>query len=196
MAYPAIDAPYGLVPVGLVGGRPMTHGIRQFDIASGYVTSIFNGDAVTMVTDGTVERDAADAAMTPVGVFVGCAYTDPTYGLTFSNKWPGGTVAADAVAYVVDDPDTLFKVAVVSSGTTIGSLAKTDIGANVAMVDNAGVATNGRSRIAISDTTAVTATLPLRIVDLVDETRDSSGGYTEAIVKWNAGHSYNTALGI
>lgn len=196
MAYPTIDAPYGLVPVGLVGSRGYNHGIRQMPIASGYATTIYNGDVVKRVTDGTVERDAADAAMTPVGVFIGCSYTDATYGLTFSNKWPASTVASDAVAYVVDDPDALFKVAVVSSGTTIGDLALTDVGANVAMVDNTGVAANGRSRIAISDTTATTATLPLRIVDVVEETKNSSGGYTEAIVKWNAGHQYGNTTGV
>lgn len=196
MAYPEIEAPYGLVPVGLVGSRSFNHGIRQMPIASGYNTDIFNGDAVTRVTDGSVERDAADAAMTPIGVFVGCSYTDSTYGLTFSNKWPAGTVADDAVAYVVDDPDTLFKVAIVSAGTTIGSMARTDVGANAEMVDNTGIAVNGRSQIAILETSATTATLPLRIIDLVEETRDSSGGYTEAIVKWNAGHQYGNTTGV
>ena len=34
MAYPTIDAPYGLVPVGLIGGRPYTGATRQMKIAS------------------------------------------------------------------------------------------------------------------------------------------------------------------
>lgn len=196
MSYPSVAGPYGLVPIGLVGGRSFNNATRQFRIASGYDTAIFNGDAVTLVTGGTVERDTADAAMTPIGVFVGCSYTDPTFGLTFRNSYPADTVASDIVAYVVDDPNTLFKVAVVSSGTTIGDLAITDIGANVAMVNNAGDAASGRSRIAASDTSATTDTLPLRIVDLVEETKNSSGGYTEAIVKWNAGHQYNNTTGV
>lgn len=90
----------------------------------------------------------------------------------------------------------MFKAAVVSSGTTIGDLAITDIGANVAMVNNAGDTTTGNSKNAISDTSATTATLPLRIVDLVEETRNSSGGYTEALVKWNAGHQFNNTTGV
>ena len=41
MAYPTIDAPYGLKTVGLVGGRPYTGATRQIPIASGYGTGIF-----------------------------------------------------------------------------------------------------------------------------------------------------------
>jgi hypothetical protein len=197
MAYPAVSAPYGLVPVNRLDGLPYAGATRTFKIASGYATSIFNGDAVRLVTGGTIERDAADAAMTPVGVFVGCSYTDPnTKQKLYANYYPASTVASDIEAYVVDDPNVLFKVAVVSSGTTIGDYTLADIGANAALVDNAGVAATGKSRVAVSDTSATTATLPVRIVALVEETRNSSGGYTEALVKWNAGHQYANTTGV
>jgi hypothetical protein len=197
MAYPTVDAPYGLVPVKLLSGTPYAGVTRQFNIASNYGTDIFNGDAVKLITDGTVERDAFDAAMTPIGVFVGCTYTDPnTDQKVFKQYYPANTVASDIKAYVVDATDVLFKVAVVSSGTTIGDLAVTDIGANVAGVDNTGSTTTGNSKSAISDTSATTNTLPFRIVGLVEETTNSSGGYTEAYVKWNAGHAYDNTTGI
>ena len=197
MAYPTISAPYGLVPVKLLSGVPYVGVTRHYGIASAYNTSIFNGDAVKLVTGGTIERDAMDAAMTPIGVFVGCSYTDPTLGYkVFSQYYPANTVASDIQAYVVDATDVLFKVAVVSSGTTIGDLAITDIGANVAGVDNTGDSATGNSKCAISDTSATTATLPFRIVGLVDETKNASGGYTEAYVKWNDGHQFNNTLGV
>ena len=197
MAYPTIDAPYGLVPVKLLSGTPFAGVTRQYSIASGYATSIFNGDAVKLVTGGTVERDTFDAAMTPIGVFLGCTFTDPnTSQLTFKQYYPASTAASDIVAYVVDATDVLFKAAVVSSGTTIGDLAITDIGANVAGVDNTGSTVTGNSKCAISDTSATTNTLPFRIVELVEETKNSSGGYTEAYVKWNAGHMFNDTTGI
>ncbi len=41
-----------------------------------------------------------------------------------------------------------------------------------------------------------TNTLPFRIVGLVEETKNSSGGYTEAYVKWNAGHQYSNTTGV
>ena len=197
MAYPSVNGPYGLIPVKLLSGVPFVGVTREYSIASAYDTSIFNGDAVTLVTGGTVERDTADAAMTPIGVFLGCSYTDPTLGYkVFSQYYPADTAASDIKAIVADGTDILFKVAVVSSGTTIGDLAITDIGANVAMVNNTGDTTTGNSKNAISDTSATTATLPLRIVDLVEETRNSSGGYTEALVKWNAGHQFNNTTGV
>ena len=168
MAYPTVSGPYGLVPVKLLSGSPFVGVTRHFKIASGYATAIFYGDAVKLVTGGTVERDTFDAAMTPVGVFLGCTYTDPNLGYkVFRQSYPASTVASDIEAYVVDATDVLFKAAVVSSGTTIADLAQTDIGANVAGVDNTGDSTSGNSRCAISDTSATTNTLPFRIVGLV-----------------------------
>lgn len=197
MAYPAVDGPYGLVPVKLLSGSPFMGVMRHYQIASGYGTAIFQGDAVKLVTGGTVERDTFDAAMTPIGVFMGCSYTDPNLKYkVFRQSYPASTVASDIEAYVVDATDVLFKVAVVSSGTTIGSLAITDIGANAEGVDNTGDSVSGNSRGAISQTSATTNTLPFRIVDLVQETKNSSGGFTEAYVKWNAGHAFNNTTGI
>jgi len=128
---------------------------------------------------------------------MGVSYTDPnTNQKTFRQNYVASTSASDIEAYVCDATDVLFKVAVVSSGTTIGDLAHTDVGANVAGVDNTGDSINGNSRCAISDTSATTATLPFRIVDLVEETKNSSGGFTEAYVKWNAGHAFDNTTGI
>lgn len=197
MAYPTVAGPYGLVPVKLLSGVPYVGVTRQYSIASNYGTNIFYGDAVKLVTGGTVERDTFDAAMTPIGVFMGCTFTDPsTSQLTFKQYYPASTVASDIKAYVVDATDVLFKAAVVSSGTTIGDLAITDIGANVAGVDNTGSTVTGNSKCAISDTSATTNTLPFRIVALVEETKNSSGGYTEAYVKWNAGHQFDNTTGV
>ena len=196
MAYPTVSGPYGLVPVKLISGTPFAGVTRQYKIASGYATSIFAGDAVKLVTGGTVERDTFDAAMTPIGVFMGCSYTDATRGKVFRQYFPASTAASDIMAYVVDATDVLFKAAVVSSGTTIGDLALTDLGANVAGVDNTGDTASGNSRCAISDTSATTNTLPFRIVGLVEETKNASGGYTEAYVKWNAGHQLSNTTGV
>lgn len=196
MAYPTVSAPYGLRPVKLLSGSPHVGIFRQYPIASGYATAIFNGDAVKLVAAGTVERDAADAAMTPVGVFVGCSYTDPNSGqLVFNHKYPGGVVADDIKAHVVDATDVLFRVAIVSSGTTIGTIAAGDVGGNAALVDNTGDTASGNSRVAMSATVATTATLPVRIVELVEETKTASG-YTEALVKWNAGHQMSNTTGV
>ena len=197
MAYPTIDAPYGLKPVKLLSGVPYVGTVRHYSIASGYATDIFYGDAVKLVTAGTVERDTFDAAMTPIGVFMGCSFTDPSTGqITFKQYYPASTAASDIKAYVCDATDVLFKAVVLSSGTTVGDLALTDLGANVAGVNNAGSTVTGNSKAGISDTSATTSSLPFRIVELVEETKNSSGGFTEALVKWNAGHAFANTTGI
>ena len=197
MAYPTIDGPYGLRPVKMLDNSPYNGATRLYRIASAYNTNIFYGDVVKLVTGGTVERDTADAAMTPIGVFMGCTFTDPgTSQPTFKQYWPASTVASDAMAYVVDDPNVLFKVAVVSSGTTMSSLAITDIGANLQMVDNTGSTTTGNSKIAANATSATTNTFPLRVVDVVTETKTSSTAFPEVLVKWNDGHQLNNTTGV
>tara|TARA_R110000787_G_scaffold64951_4_gene146480 strand:- start:3325 stop:3933 length:609 start_codon:yes stop_codon:yes gene_type:complete len=202
MAYPTIDGPYGLKPVKMLDNSPYNGATRLYRIASAYATNIFYGDVVKLVTGGTVERDTADAAMTPIGVFMGCTYTDPgTSQPTFSQYWPASTVASDAFAYVVDDTNVLFKVAVISSAATttpivIADLAITDIGANVQMVDNTGSTTTGNSKIAIDDTSATTNTFPLRVVDVVTDTKTSSTAFPEVLVKWCAGHQFDNTTGV
>jgi hypothetical protein len=197
MAYPTIDKPYGLKPINLIGGQVYAGSTRLMAIASGEGTSIFFGDAVKL-TGGYITRDPADSAMTPVGVFMGCTYTDPNSNQkVFKQYFPSGTVASDIKAYVVDDYDALFKVAVVSSSTTISGVTQAAVGFNAALVDNTGSTITGDSLVAISATTATTNTLPVRIVDVVPDTANSLGSYTEVIVKWNFGmHQYQTATGV
>ena len=199
MAYPTVSAPYGLKPVNLIGGQVFAGSTRQFKIASGYAANIFTGDVVKIVAAGTVEKDTGTTTATPVGVFVGCSYTDPGLNIkVFKQYWPTGTVASDAVAYVVDDPDALFKVAVVSSGTTMATLGLTAIGSNVALVQNAGSTATGDSAVAVlSSSLATTNTLPIRVVDVVPDTATGADAFAELIVKWNFGmHQYENATGV
>ena len=198
MAYPTVNGPYGLIPINLIGGQVFAGATRQIPIASAYGTSIFFGDVVKLSSDGVLVKDTGTSTATPVGVFLGCSYTDPTFGKVFRQYFPSGTVASDIQAYVADDPDQLFKVAIVSSGTTIGTVQRTVVGNNAALVQNSGSTTTGNSGVAIDDTVATTASLPIRIVDLVTATSYVSGGnvvYQEAIVKFNAPYVVSTSDG-
>jgi hypothetical protein len=101
-----------------------------------------------------------------------------------------------AYAYVIDDPMALFKVAVVSSGTTMSSAGRTVVGTNVALVLNAGNTTTGDSAFAVTLTGAgTTATIPIRVIDVVPETATAADTYTELLVKINA-HQYNNTTGV
>ena len=198
MAFPTIEAPYGLIPVNRLDGLPYAGAMRTFPIASGYSSNIFKGDLVKLIGDGTIEKDTGTTAATPVGVFMGCVYSSP--GLNYylhSQYFPADTAADDIAAYVVDDPNALFKVAAVSATTSINGYGQLIVGANVALVQNAGDTATGNSKVAIlGSSAATTATLPVRIIQGVAETVDSSGNFTEFLVKWNAGHQYLNTTGV
>lgn len=170
-----VTAPYGLKPINLIGGQVFAGSTRMYPIQYGYATNIFNGDFVKVVR-GSVTRAAIGATTSSnavTGVFVGCSYTDPvTKNKRFSQYWPASTLAGDAVAYVVDDPDTVFKAAVCSATTVMASGAYALVGTNLSMIDNSGDVNTGNSKNAIlapTDTPATTI-LPVRCVGVVPET--------------------------
>lgn len=170
-----VSAPYGLVPINLIGGQVFAGSTRMYPIQYGYATNIFNGDFVKVVR-GQVTRVGIGAATNSnavTGVFLGCSYTDPVVKQKrFSQYWPASTLAGDAVAYICDDPDAVFKAAVCSSGTTMASGSTAMVGTNLSAIDNTGNVNTGNSRNAILAPSATPATtiLPLRCVGVVPET--------------------------
>jgi len=197
MAYPTVSGPYGLIPINLIGGQVFAGATRQIPIASFSSTAIYFGDVVELNSDGTLSKEVGTAVATPVGVFLGVSYTDATFGKTFRQYYPGNVTASDILAYVQDNPNALYKVAVVSSGTTINAVSRTSVGNNTALVQNTGTSATGNSKVAVSSTTVTDSTLPIRIIDVVPETANSLGSYTEVIVKWNAGmHQYDNPTGV
>lgn len=199
MAYPTVDAPYGMVPVNLLGGQVYAGQTREIPIGQNETTAIFFGDVVTLNSAGNATKVATTATATTIGVFLGCTYIDPnTSQPVYKQYYPGGINVAGMQAYVQDDPDQLYKVAVVSSGTTIGNLTRAAVGKNVSLVQNSGSTTNGNSRNAVLNTTDTETTLPIRVVDVVPETAVAGfpGSYTEVIVRFNFGISlYENAEG-
>ena len=219
MAYPTIDRPYGLKPINLIGGQVFAGATRQLVIASGYGTSIFYGDVVTIVSGGTIQKDTGTTTATPCGVFLGCSYVNAQGQVIFQQYFPASTTAPTGTvinAFVADDPDQLYKVVNVagttaddtSSGLLPAFLGRTMIGSNAQLVQNTGSTASGDSKVAIYTAAGqtTTATLPIRIVDVVPDTANASGNFCEVIVKWNApnvtgsvvagGHQYLNPTGV
>lgn len=188
MAYPTVSKPYGLQPINLIGGQVYAGSTRLFRIAANYNTSIYYGDVVKLNSDGTIVKDTGTTTATPVGIFLGCTYTNPSTQQKLNyQSYTANTNAQDIQAYVVDDPDVLFKVAAVSSGTSVAFYSSQQIGLNAALVQNNGSNTTGDSQVAIDGTSfATTASLPIRVVDIVPDTSNSANGYCEFICKFNA----------
>jgi hypothetical protein len=192
MAYPTVSAPYGLKPVNSIDGKPYAGALRQIPMASGYAATYF-GDAVKIV-NGYLDKDTGTTAATPCGVFVGGSYTNSLGQPVFSQYLPAG--ATNPVGYVVDDQQALFKVAVVSGTTVIAGVSRDVVGSNMALVQNAGSATTGNSGVAVLSTSSnTTATLPIRVIDVVPETATGADAYVELLVKINT-HQYNSTTGV
>jgi hypothetical protein len=198
MAYPTVSAPYGLKPINSIDGKPYAGAFRQIPVAASFGTAIFFGDTVQIDSDGYLIKSTSTNAGTIVGVCVGGQYVNSS-GQTVEGQYIPASVSTTtnyAYAYVVDDQQALFKVAVVSSGTTMSSAGRTVVGTNLALVLNAGSTTTGNSAFAVTLTGAgTTATIPIRVIDVVPETATAADTYTELLVKINA-HQYNNTTGV
>lgn len=198
MAYPTVSAPYGLKPVNSIDGKPYAGAIRQIPVAAGFATAIFNGDVVELDSTGYLVKATSTNAATPVGVCLGGQYVNSN-GQTVQGQYipaAASTASNLAYAYVVDDQQALFKVAVVTSGTTMGTAGRTVVGSNLPLVLNAGSTTTGDSAVGVTLTGAgTTATIPMRVIDVVPETATAADTYTELLVKINT-HQYNNTTGV
>jgi hypothetical protein len=204
MAYPSVTSPYGLIPINLIGGQVFAGSTRQLPIATNSSTAIFYGDVVKLLAGGTIGKETGTDVATPVGVFLGCTYTDPTYGVTFRQFYPGTTNITDIQAYVLDDPDALFKVAVCAgtNSNTVSYLTQAAVGSNVKLANganNTGSTITGNSKVGVDSTEGTSSAWPIRVIDVVPETSPAGfpGSYTEVIVKWNQGmHMYLNPTGL
>jgi hypothetical protein len=202
MAYPTINGPYGLKPINLIGGQVYAGATRQMEIVSGYATNIFYGDFVKRVIGGTIEKDVGTTANTPVGVFLGCTYISAVTKQQVQSQYYPASVSiqsgTEIYATIADDPDTLFQVAVCSSGVVMATVTQNAIGTNMSILATAGNTATGNSSFSVlSSSPAATSTFPVRVIDVIPETAPSAGNYAEVIVKINFGiHQYNNATGL
>ena len=183
----SVSSPFGLRPMGTLGGE-YTGGFRQYPILSSESTRICYGDIVKLTDGGsttTIQKDTGTSACTPIGIFLGCRFIDvSTKQLTFSQQW-SGAAHTEGMAYVVDDPNILFAV------QADGTVNDDDLGANVELEQTASNATLGISRVSLDiSTTAVTAALPVRIVDFLGghDGDERGSNFPIMLCKFNTGH--------
>lgn len=159
----ATSTPRGLVPVRHRAGGS----IRDVDtlvngIASGYATSIFTGDPITIAAGaGTITIAGATNASPVVGVFQGCEYTDANGRRTKQAYWPASTVATNIIAYFTSDPNIEYEI------QANGVVAQTAIGNGAAVVLGTGNTRSGQSNTQLSSSLAgANASCQFKIVGL------------------------------
>ena len=188
--------PHGARPVGSIISCAFNNQVKHYKIKNAYGTSIFYGDFVKMGDDNpntTIQLDSGTTALTPIGIFLGCQYTDPTTGQFTPNQYfPASTAADDIVAFVAIDPYLIMQM------QCDGAADQDDLGKNCAVVQTAGSTAIGNSKNSVDiSTVATTATLPVKIISFVDGPDSAVGdAYTDLLVMFNAGHQLLNATGI
>lgn len=198
------ETAYGLRPVGLVGSGANSTGVTEYEIASDNTNAIYQYAIVVPLAAGVIDQAGATSGGTTqaLGVLTGVMYHDSVKKKpVFLNYWPGSnSVSVDTnhpvKAFVADNPNQLFQVASDAS-LTDRATALAGVFANASLGTSArtGSDDTGRSNSALSvSSIATTATLPLRVVGIVDD--EANSDFTAAgiplLVRLNAHFNAST----
>ena len=181
-----VDAAFGFIPVRHLSGNGYSRA-NKYTIASGLAENIFTGDLVIIIADGVLTPHTA-TEVNNIGVFAGVSYTNASGEYVYSQYWPSGTTATQIVAYVYDDPYTVFRV------QSAGTPAQTNIGNCADVVAGAGSTTTGQSGFEISGTMA-NGTATCKIIGVWDGPENALGANAVMEVLINE-HLFKDSAGI
>ena len=180
---------FGLKPVRSLDGSDFINAQNRYRIASNYGTAIFQGDLVTPVTGGGIERHTAGSGTPVVGVFNGCFYTDPTTQKpTWKNYYPGSIAASDIMAFVIDAPDQVYKI------DSDGAFAVADIFKNFHVTNVTGNTVTGTSKVQLDySASGIQITTVLQAIDISQDVDNDEAGAVnvDVLVRIN-NHFYKT----
>ena len=152
------NAPQGLQPSQYLNGTPWSGQTSEYAITSGYANSLFCGDPVYVLADGSIGIAAPGDGNPITGVFFGVKYTDASGNFVSLPYWIGGTHTQGdliASAAIVDDPNVLYDI----QTSAQAGIGLADINANANLVTGAGGSTRtGQSSWALDPNLVVGAT--------------------------------------
>ena len=170
-------APFGLRPVGTIGGAPWQASVKQYLIPAADGTAVFVGDmlktdggvgAANLIVNGIdcsgiptgIQGNHATGTVNVVGVVVGFlpdhANLSTRYRLASTNR----------IALVCTAPDAVYEIQEDGVG---GTCLAADAGGGMAtLIANTGNTTTGVSKLAIDSSVAITTTqtLPCKVLGL------------------------------
>jgi hypothetical protein len=194
-----VFAPNGFAVAGRLDGAAWTGNQSAYVILPTNTHKFYTGDVCTGLSTGYSAVaggpggqviDLATPGGGPVqGIFNGCAYLSTAFGrINITSQFPGSDTTSNVTAQLIDDPQVVF---VVQSGNG-GPVTPAQVGLNIGFQVGTGNALNGQSG-AFADfaTIAATATLPFRIVGLVNDPPGANGAdpttpYNNILVAFNA----------
>ena len=167
-----VDAAFGFVPIRHLSGNGYSRA-NKYTITSGLSEDIFTGDLVIITADGVITPHTA-TEVNNIGVFAGVSYTASDGSYVYTQYFPSGTTGTDFIAYVYDDPYTVFKV------QSAGSPAQTNIGNCADVVAGTGSTITGQSGFELSGTMS-NGTATCKILGLYEGPENAFG--TNAIME-------------
>ena len=186
------------------GFRPSYHNSGQmrpkaYTITSTYAANIFSGDPVKLTDNGVIELGTSDGTRSGtaggvllLGIFAGCQYLDASGKPTISPFWPSGTTGTEIVAWVYDDPETLFDVQY--NNPSVGTTVQTAVGEEC---DWTIASPGGSTQTGLSNTylTAIQSTSgQFQITGFAYNINDSlTDAYVQVTVRINE-HQYKAAV--
>jgi hypothetical protein len=197
------NKPFGFQPSQYIDGSSWTGQTGEYTIASGYNgnntgISIFTGDPVTTLADGTIGRAVAGDQNPIMGIFWGVQYTDLNGNPVRSPYWAAGTVTKNnvaATAYVVDDPYLLWDVQADAATVNVG-FASTDRFANAnVLFTTAGSPATGQSGATLGPVAPGTATNQFKIIRLTPNPKNAWGIPNNNVLVLINNHVYKGGTG-
>ena len=186
------NAPRGLIPTRGVNSQTVSGGPRLYSHAAGDATALFPGDPVKLAgtaqtINGVTTQDVVRAATGDVIVGAVVAINATTRDTLLY-----GAASTAYTLFVDDDPNTLFEIQDVNSGTALNDAA---LGLNVNFVVAAGSTAYATSGVTLDNTTeATTNTLDLKIVDIVNRADvDNTSSPLRFLVRINR-HQYSNQI--
>ncbi len=187
--------PYGMIPVTNYGSGYNTQGFDTWTIVDAYATSIFFGDVVKVAADGTIQKDTGTTSLTPLGIFLGCRYVNPSLGYVLDSQcWPASTSTGYTVyAKVQTFSWSVFRI----QGD--GPVPMTALMDNASINQTAGNTTypqNSKNSLNVASIQN-TNTLPLRIIGLWESPTNAWGdAFTDVLVTFNSNQQLLNSTGV
>ena len=205
----------GFIPVKHLTGAPYNGQANIYATSASDGTALFVGDTVKILTDANAQGIQYVTAHTAGTTTVGEAAMGVVVGVINTKLDPvGGTMSAGSISLdtpqyrpastaqyvlVADSPDIVYEVETGNSTVTTGSnFAVASVGLNANVIAGAGSTVTGTSGYSLDCGTTgmgTTATLPFKILGVVQRPdNEKTGNYTKVLVKIN-NHQYGSATG-
>lgn len=176
-----LDSPNGLRPTRYISGAPYNGAGNIYHVPATDATAIFIGDLVTLTgtsdTRGIPTVEQADAGDVVLGVCIGVrAVTQESTVFR--------AASTERYIFVEDSPEVVYEIQEDSVG---GALTADSVGLNANFIVGTGSTSTGISAMELdSNTAATTATLPLKILRLVDREDNEIGDQAKWEVRLNS----------